>query len=394
MKEENLKTFLATLLVGGTALGAGMLALPVVTAGAGLIPTWIVYLLCWVFSIATGLLLIEVGLWMPENSNFVSMANHLLGHWGKWVAWILYIFLFYTLTIAYVAGGGGLVSQLGVPQWLSVLVFTVVFASIVYLGTKVAGRINAVLMVGLIVSFLLFIFVGVGKVNFSHLDGWSFKAAFLGLPVIFTSFSYQGVIPTLLTYLNRDPKKTRFAIIVGTSIPFAAYIIWDFIIKGIIPAVGPHGLLEAQRLGQPAVSPLQYYLPGSHIYVIGNFFAFFALTTSLIGVTLGLLDFLSDALQIEKTPLKKLGLTALIFIPPMIITWINPGIFLAALGAAGGYGCALLLGLLPTLMVWEGRYHKEYPILCKQLPGGKIVLSLLILFVVVEVGIELFQQIF
>ena len=103
MSEETIdspwKTFFGALLVGGTALGAGMLALPVATAAAGCVPAWLIYCLCWIFSLATGLLFVEIGLWLPENANIVSMATHILGKWGKVVAWILYIFLFYCLTI-------------------------------------------------------------------------------------------------------------------------------------------------------------------------------------------------------------------------------------------------------------------------------------------------------
>ena len=402
MKDENIespfKTFIGALLVGGTALGAGMLALPVATAGSGLVPAWLIYFICWVFSLATGLLFVEVGLWMPQNANIVSMAFHLLGKWGRAFAWILYIFLFYCLTIAYVSGGGGLVASLlgpAIPLWVSTILFTGFFSAFVYYGTKIVGRLNVVLMVGLIVSYILFIAMGSSRINFSLLEGWGWKSAILGLPIIFTSFSYQGIIPSLLTYLNRNAKKMRVALIAGTSIPFLSYIIWDLIIKGIVPAQGPHGLIETKQHGLSAITPLQYFLQeGSYIYTVGNFFAFFALTTSFIGVTLGLLDFLSDSLQIEKTPKKKLGLCAMIYIPSIIISLINPAIFLSALGFAGGFGCVFLLGLLPVLMVWVGRYHRGYPSLCQQLPGGKLVLSLLIAFIAFEVIVEALQVLF
>lgn len=390
------KTIIGALLVGGTAVGAGMLALPIATAGGGLIPTWAIYTLCWLFSLATGFLFVEVGLWMPQDANIVSMAYHLLGKWGKAAAWVLYIFLFYCLTIAYVAGGGGLITSLfgnNIPNWIATLLFTLFFASFVYFGTKIVGRLNVVLMGGLILSYLLFISVGIGSIQLHLLTGWRWKSAVVGLPIIFTSFSYQGIIPSLLTYLDRDPKKMRLAIFFGTLIPFVCYIVWDFVIKGIIPAEGPNGLFAAREAGISAVTPLQHFLhEGSYISAIGNFFAFFALTTSFIGVTLSLLDFLSDSLQIEKTPLKKLGLCALIFIPPVIISLINPTIFLRALGFAGGFGCALLLGLLPVLMVWVGRYYKGYPSLCRQLPGGKVVLSLIAFFVAFEVIIEIIVE--
>ena len=53
------KQFLGALLIGGTAIGAAMLANPVATAGSGILPSYFVYLLCWLFSAATGCLLLS-----------------------------------------------------------------------------------------------------------------------------------------------------------------------------------------------------------------------------------------------------------------------------------------------------------------------------------------------
>ena len=86
------------------------------------------------------------------------------------------------------------------------------------------------------------------------------------------------------------------------------------------------------------------------------------------------MDFLSDGLQLPKVGWKKILLCMIVYIPPVIIAIINPNIFLRALGYAGGIGCALLLGLLPIIMVWVGRYQKEYSDLNRQLPGGKGIL--------------------
>ncbi|MES2272690.1 MAG: aromatic amino acid transport family protein, partial [Chlamydiota bacterium] len=52
--------FGGTLLVAGTSIGAGMLALPVVTASGGFLPALFVYFLCWLFMTCTGLLLLEI----------------------------------------------------------------------------------------------------------------------------------------------------------------------------------------------------------------------------------------------------------------------------------------------------------------------------------------------
>ncbi len=391
------KTLIGTLLVGGTALGAGMLALPVATAGGGLVPSWCIYILSWLFSMATGLLFVEIGLWMKPGANIVTMATVLLGEWGRRAVWVLYIFLFYFLTIAYVAGGGDLVHQIAhgsIPMPLAIFLFTLIFGAFVYLGTKVAGRVNAILMAGLIGTYLMFIGMGCMEMKVEMLERFGWKNALLGLPIIFTSFSYQGVIPSLLQYLNRDARATRMAIIYGTTIPFVAYVFWDMVIKGIIPVEGPLGLYAAKSAGQSAVAPLANILTNSPVVLVANFFAFFALTTSFIGVTLGLLDFLADSLHVKNVGMRRIALCALIYIPPVIVATINPTIFLQALGLAGGFGCAVLLGLMPILMVWVGRYRSSYGMRHEQLFGGRPLLVLLLSFVALELVIELITEIF
>src|SRR5207244_6831371 len=104
---------------------------------------------------------------------------------------------------------------------------------------------------------------------------------------------------------------------------------------------------------------------------------------SFLGVTLGLLDFLADSLKIKKQGGRKAGLFVAVFLPPLLIALCNPGIFLNALTYAGGFGCALLLGLIPILMVWVGRYRKGYTGQ-HQVPGGRVLLFLMACFVAFE----------
>lgn len=392
-KPDLLKLMGGTLIIAGTAIGAGMLALPVVTSLGGFLPSIVIYLLCYLFSVCTGLLFLEICLWMPQDANVISMAQHLLGKTGKVFAWILYIFLFYCLVIAYVSGGGGFIaSALGdIPLQWGMLIFTGTFGTVIYISTKAIDRINFLLMMGLIVSFVLFVIFGVSHVDTENLSRINWGASFMSLPVIFTAFSYQGTIPSLNTYLGRNAKMMRFAIIVGSSIPFLTYILWQFLILGIVP---PDGLLIAKEEGLTAISPLKNFLASSPVYIIGQFFGFFALTTSFLGVSLGLLDFFSDALQVAKVGMKKLGLCLLIFVPALTIALSYPGIFLRALGYAGGVGCALLLGFFPALMVWRGRYRMGYPALDRQLPGGRVTLLILFAFIAFELAIEVAGEFF
>ena len=372
-----------------------MLALPVVTAGAGLFFSCSAYALCWIFSIATGLLFVEIGLWLPRSANIVSMAKEILGSFGKWIAWGLYLFLFYSLTIAYIAEGGRLVAKSlpFLPSYLGGGLFVVLFGFVVCLGTKVLGRINAVLMAGLVVSYAGFVFLGLRQIEPIVFSKGAWTKAIFGLPVIFTSFSYQGVVPTLFEYLDRDYKKARAAIIIGATIPFLSYIVWDVMIKGVVPVEGVNGLLAAKKEGLSAIEPLAFFLKDSIVTTMGQFFAFFALTTSFIGVCLSLFDFFFDALCLKKTLLNRGGVLFFIYAPPLLAVWMNPAIFISALGVAGGIGCACLLGLLPIWMVWMGRYRQGRG-QTKMLPGGRITLWSLFIFVLLEVILEVMQEVF
>lgn len=370
------------LLVAGTAIGGGMLALPVLTAPGGILPAILIFCLCWLFMTATGLLLVEVFLWSKKEVNLVSMAQMTLGKAGKFAAWILYIFLFYSLTTAYVAGGGGLVNDLfeRLPTWVCPILFVCIFAPFVTFGARAVDRINLLLMGGLILSFFTFVVLGITKVELNLLNRVNFPLALLATPVIFTSFAYQGIVPTLTNYLGRDPKRVKKAIVIGTSIPLFCYIVWEILILGVLPL---ESLEKARELGYTAVQPLKeaFHLPW--LYSVGEFLAFFTLVTSFLGVTLGLLDFLADGLKVKKTVNGRLLLSLMIFLPPLAFALANPYIFLDALHYAGGIGCALLLGLLPILMAWRGRYvlnfKSESPLF-----GGRLVLSLLVLFIVFE----------
>ena len=94
----------SVLLISGTTIGAGMLALPVMTGFGGFIPSLFTLFFMWLFMLATALFFLEVNISMPGETNFITMAEKTLGTWGKVVSWVCYLFLMYSLTAAYIAG--------------------------------------------------------------------------------------------------------------------------------------------------------------------------------------------------------------------------------------------------------------------------------------------------
>jgi tyrosine-specific transport protein len=394
MKKSS-RLFSGILLIAGTSIGGGMLALPILTGQAGFLPSVLLYFASWLFMALTGLLFLEISFWMKANSNILTMAEKTLGPCGKVFAFCLYLFLFYCLTLAYIVGAGDLVLQLfspflQLPSWAGQIIFLALFGPFVYVGTRIVGRLNVFLVLGLALSYCIFIYLGAPHVNLENLKSshWGYLAT--ALPITFTAFAYQGIVPTLVEYMHRDVRKIRIAILVGSFLPFITYVIWQGLILGIVPLEGPGSLESTIAEGHNAVQPLKTIINAPSVYVVGQFFAFFALVTSFFGVTLGLLDFLADGLKIEKTAGSKLFLCLAIFLPPFFFAIVHPHVFLVALDYAGGFGCALLLGLLPILMVWAGRYQLkmkgEYKVM-----GGRPLLIALACFVFLELACEIFK---
>ena len=224
-----------TLLIAGTMVGVGMLALPVATGEGGLLPAIIIYLICWLFMLCTGLLLLEVCSWMPKDSNLITMSERLLGPIGKNVCWVVYLFLFFTVMIAHILSGGSILAEISgeIPQWLSTIIYVALFSPIVYLGTRWVDRLNITLMLGVCTSYLIFVIAASQYVDFSHFSRTEWPKAWVALPVLFTAFTYQVIIPTLMTYMDRNVKKVRLSIILGTTIPLVLYLIWECLILGI-----------------------------------------------------------------------------------------------------------------------------------------------------------------
>jgi tyrosine-specific transport protein len=363
----NTKLFGGILLVVGTAIGGGMLALPVATSQAGFVYSTVLLFVCWLIMTASAFLILEVNLWLPANSNIISMAKATLGLTGQVIAWLSYLLLLYSLLAAYTAGGGDFLSHLveaaGVklPDWLASLLFALILGAIVYCGIRSVDYVNRGLMIIKFVALILLLAFVLWHVSAVNLTGGQFKYIAGSITVAITSFGFSTIIPSLRTYFDSDVKKLRWAILIGSLIPLVCYILWDLAIMGVISRDGSNGLismLHSGRSNSEFVTALSVLLQRDTITVFARIFTSICLATSFLGVSLCLFDFLADGLRKQKKGGEGLLVWAVTFIPPLIIVLFYPGAFIGALSYAGIY-CVILLVLLPALMAWSGRYHKQ-----------------------------------
>lgn len=360
----NSKVIGGILLIIGTSIGGGLLALPMATAGAGFVNSIGLFIAAWLVMTFGAFFILEVNLWLPEHTNMVSMAKATLGGGGRIFTWFIYLLLLYALLSAYIAGGSDLVSQLfrvihlNIPQWLGGIIFVGLFGAIVHCGIRTVDRTNRVLMTIKMLAYLLLVLLVAPHVDLPKLNVG--QAGLLGgaVMVVVTSFGYATIIPSLRTYFNSNVKTLRMAIGIGSAIPLVCYLLWDFAVQG---SVGRDELMQMAHSAH-AVSDLTTALSASGSHLIAStahLFTVICVTTSFLGVALCLWDFLADGLQINKeVSWGRWQVTAATLLPPLLIVIFKPGIFVKALAYAGVV-CVVLLMLLPGLMTWSGRYIKK-----------------------------------
>jgi tyrosine-specific transport protein len=392
------EVFGATLLIAGSCIGAGMLALPVVTGLAGFVPAVVVFLIGWVFMTVTGLLLLEINLWLGGQISIVSMAGRTLGTTGKVLAWGLFCFLFYLILIAYTAACGSLVADffqrvfnVPLPHWVGSLLCTVAFGLLVYAGTRPVDLVNRLFMLGLIVSYVLLLALGAEHVRGSLLTHIAWLYAIPPIPIVVIAFGFHNMVPSLTHYLKRNHLMLQLAIIAGTTITLFVYLAWEWLILGIVPATGEGSFEQSVEQGDMATHALLQAVGISWVTAVAQWFAFFAIVTSFLAQALSLVHFLADGFRVPLNRLWSAFLTLIAVGPPFIAAVLDPTIFIRALEMAGAYSAVILFGVLPATMVWVGRY-RQHGIRHQLIPGGRPVLALVIIFSLTVMTLQILHQ--
>ncbi len=354
----------AIFLVAGTCIGGGMLALPVATAGGGFIPSIWMMFFCFLAMTMTALFFIEIGFWMKKDqAHVITMASTILGKPGKWISWLVYLFICYASLIAYTAGGGHLLAKMlslsssfEFSKNFGCIVFILLFGPFVWTSHKILGRVNAWLFIAMIIAYVFLTFFCAPTIHFEYLERKDWSKSFIALPILLTAFSFQTMVPSLHPYLNHHGPSLRIAIVAGTFLAFCIYFVWQLTVFGNVPYVGPNSLMVAVKEGTAATEFLSRATQNPWVESLALCFAFFALVTSFFGMSMGLFDFLSDGLKISKRGKGSIILTSLVLLPTLFCAIFFERIFLHALDLSGGFGDSILNGLLPIAMIFVGRY--------------------------------------
>ncbi|WP_116963523.1 amino acid permease [Fastidiosibacter lacustris] len=368
-----------TMIVTGTEIGAGILALPIITAKFGFLVSSVVMLIAWCIMTYTALLLADISLSMPKGASFASIAKHALGLPGVVVTWISFLLLMYCISIAYISGASSAFHALlpNISQNAWALIFVVIFGTIVVIGTSAVDIINRVLLTTKLVFLLLVCitflhYIEIRNLLVSPID--LTPTLFIAIPIIITSFTSHIIIPTLTEYLDKDVKALFRVIFIGSIIPLFLYFLWLISVLGVLPLHGSvsfmssifdHVSISSANVGD-VLNALKEKITNSSANISMNIFTDISVITSYLGVSLALYHFNVDSYRLNRLPTQFKLLTAVIltFIIPLLVNLLDPNLFISAIGYVGVFIAVLLL-MMPAVIAFkltQSGYHFHYKI--------------------------------
>jgi tyrosine-specific transport protein len=356
-------------LIMGSAIGAGILALPLVTSLGSSAISLLVMLAIAILMLYTGLMTLEVNMAMHKDSNsFSTMAERFLKIPGKIICWICFIMVLYMALAAYIEGMGSLTAALlgrigfEIPSLFCSLFITAFFGTVVALGTYFVDSLNKLLFSFKGLFILLSLVFMVPDVRASLILSYNTTSTFWAqsLPIFVTCFSYQFIIPSIVNYLGKENHTyIRNAIIIGSFLPFFIYGSWFLMIQGIVPQTGPDSFEAINQSNEPLAMMLGFLgeKTSSWATLMLNGFSNITMTTSFLGIALSLFDFLRDGFHLKKNLTGKITTFILTFAPPVLFVILVPKGFVLALQYSGIFTCFLII-MLPALMLLKKRQER------------------------------------
>jgi tyrosine-specific transport protein len=381
-----------TLLVAGTTIGAGMLALPLSIAFLG--PVWglVALVSFWIFMVYASFATLEASLQVKQALPISVLARKTLGVWAERFLMGVFLLLFWTLLAAYFTGTsslmGSLFSQLdwGILEAERIAGVGIIMGMLLLLKTQWIDAINRIWVLAMGLAFITMIFIllpfcnGLALGPCSTATPENFGTWALALPIFFAAFGFHGSIHSLAQYANLDVKLLKKAFFLGSGIAFVVYALW---ITVSLSALANNGIgLEAIIAMGSDIGVFISHLQGvtqSPILAYSTWaFSFLAILTSALGVGLGLKDmFVQKLMPMIGSDFNR-NFTAMILTIalPIGVAIVYPNAFIASIRFAA-VCLSLIAAIFPALILWRFRKQSERRFV--SFKGGAFGLMLLLI---------------
>jgi tyrosine-specific transport protein len=251
---------------------------------------------------------------------------------------VAYFTLFFCLLVAYWTGLGSLFTAFPCRG-----LFVGIVALLLFQGFRSIGPFNALLTGGFIVAFVALVFFMSQIENKMAMGMGDLAILNRSLSVILCSYGFHAAVPFLCRELDFDKKMIGKAIFLGTFFPFFFNVIIIFV---SFRALSTEELQGGLARGLP-VFALLCEKEGMQLCARwGQIFSFFAIITSLIGVSLTMGNALQDCFSGKLMRIFPIIITVGL---PFVISIYNPSVFIRTLEFAGGICLNIIAGILPLI---------------------------------------------
>ena len=327
----------AVALLAGTAIGSGMLSVPLVLARYGL---WFSCLLTIAFiwvAYFSSIIRAELNIYSRADYALKDVGLHYSGMVAAQIGSISLKLLSYSLIAAYLHGLASLIKVVwDVDARFIIIAVASVTMILLYFSNHLIEKINKVLFIILISAFILvtlglLIKSGITEAKIPEAQKLTVNSFALALPIVFTSFGFQGSLHSLTKFVNNDRKIIKKACLFGSVIPAIVYIIW--ICSTILIVYTGNPVLFVQMVeGNVEISEMVMCI--SHISEIPHlkmmfwFISLLAISTSIIGVGIAVFD----EWNIKRG---KAISSAITIVPSALVAIFVPNAFIKILGVSG-----------------------------------------------------------
>ncbi|WP_353118752.1 aromatic amino acid transporter [Myroides odoratus] len=394
----NSKLLGSILIIAGSCIGGGMLAMPITSAGVGFWGTTLLLFIIWFAMCYTALLMIRIYDYNESTDGFNTLTKKYTGPFINKLAGFSLMFLIYGLTAAYMSGGGtilktniDLLLDTDFDIRTAILLFSLLFGGIVVIGTHWVDWLTRGLFIAKLIFLVLLVallFPFIQQANLLHAP-LSVGITVTALPAIFTSFGFHGSIPSIVNYLDGNKKQLRRAFIWGSLLPLIIYLIWQVVVMGSIDQTRFMQILNEHSELRGLILSIREMTHSAHIETLFSLFAATALGTSFLGVSIGLFDYYKDVLNPKTRGFATISLAGLLtFVPPLLFALFYPEGFILALGYAAIAGVILALFIPQYLYLKAMNYHK-HPIPITQIILITLIFILAAIIIYAQIKIAL-----
>lgn len=268
----------AVFMITGLTIGAGVLGLPYVIARSGLVIGLLLIVIWGLVILLLNLMLGDIVVRTKQSFQLPGLAGKYLGRFAKILLSFVIVFAGFGSLLAYIIGEGHALSAIfgGAPMWWSVF-FWSLGSFFIWQGLDSIKKVDRVLSLSviiLIVGLSLFLLPHIKPINFDFIEISNF---FLPFGVILFALHAAPSIAEAHAVLPGSEKRFKKAIIIGTLIPIAVYVLFS------LAVVGYFGLntTEVATIGLGNAF-------GRPFAILANSFAVMAMATCFMGMGLAL----------------------------------------------------------------------------------------------------------